>query len=250
MAYQQMAYLYDKLMEDAPYDRWLEFTLDLFQRSGKDIRTVADLGCGTGVITRKLAKEGYHMTGVDYSSDMLTHAEHSANKQNTPIRWLIQDLRELQGLRNMDAAISYCDVINYITSEAELLDTFTNIANILKSEGLFLFDVHSLSHVQHNFINQTFAEVMEDTSYIWFCTEGEHPGEMYHDLTFFTLDGSKYSRFDEFHHQRTYEINFYKECLMKAGFENIHVFADFSTEEESIHEDAQRIFFMASKRSG
>ncbi|OZU89908.1 SAM-dependent methyltransferase [Virgibacillus indicus] len=250
MAYQQMAYLYDKLMEEAPYDQWLNFTLEAFRNHGKNINTVADLGCGTGVITSRLANEGYRLTGVDYSADMLTYAEHTANEQNVSVQWLKQDLRELQGLENFDAAVSYCDVINYITAEAELEGAFNNIANILKAGGLFLFDVHSLFHVQHNFINQTFADVMEDTSYIWFCMEGDHLGEMYHDLTFFSLDGDKYSRFDEFHHQRTYPITFYIELLKKAGFENIKVYADFSTKEETIQEEAERIFFRATKRSG
>lgn len=250
MAYQQMAYLYDKLMEEAPYDQWLNFTQEAFHNSGKTINTIADIGCGTGVITSKLAKAGYQLTGVDYSGDMLTYAEHTANEQNISVQWLQQDLRELQGLENFDAAVSYCDVINYITAADELERAFNNIANILKPGGLFLFDVHSLFHVQHNFINQTFADVLEDTSYIWFCMEGDYPGEMYHDLTFFSLDGDKYSRFDEYHHQRTYSITFYKELLKNSGFENIRMYADFSTNEDSIHDEAERIFFTATKGSG
>lgn len=250
MAYQQMAYVYDRLMTDAPYEQWLAFTKEVFNRSGKQIKHVADLGCGTGQITALLAKEGYQMIGVDYSSDMLTYAEQKLSTEKLSIQWLNQDLQDLQGLANLDAAVSYCDVINYITSEEALATVFRGVANSLKPGGLFLFDVHSLYHVEHHLINQTFADVTDETSYIWFCSAGEAPGEMHHDLTFFTLDGEKtYRRFDEYHHQRTYAIEFYERLLTEAGFEISNSYRDFSLKQQNGNKTAERIFFVAEKRS-
>lgn len=249
MAYQQMAYVYDKLMRDAPYEAWTHFTLDAIEKSGKQVKEIADLGCGTGEITTKLAERGYVMTGVDYSSDMLAYAEHKASERNVSIQWLHQDLKELIGLADLDAAISYCDVMNYITEEEDLKQVFRRVADSLKAGGLFIFDVHAIKHVENNYVNQTFADVTDDASYIWFCSEGEKPGEMFHELTFFTLDGDRYARFDEYHHQRTYSINFYKKLLEEAGFENVNIYTDFSLKEQNINEQSERIFFIAEKRS-
>ncbi|MEC5422191.1 class I SAM-dependent methyltransferase [Virgibacillus sp. C22-A2] len=249
MAYQDMALLYDKLMAGAPYDQWIEFTHKVFEQSGKEFNAIADLGCGTGEITVKLAKAGYKMTGIDYSSEMLTYAEHKASEAKVTVQWLQQDLRDLDGLTELDAAVSYCDVINYITDEEEISSVFNRVAASLREGGLFIFDIHSLYHVEHHFINQTFADVMEDTSYIWFCMEGEQPGEMFHDLTFFSLDGDKYERFEEYHHQRTYSIKFYQRLLKDAGFNNLQVYGDFSLERNSLNEKTERIFFIAEKRS-
>lgn len=248
MAYKQMASLYDQLMVDAPYDEWTAFTLEAFRRSGKQITHVADLGCGTGEITKRLAKAGYTMRGVDYSPEMLAHADHKASKEQLMIQWLCQDLKELEGLTNLDAVISYCDVINYIVSETDLKLVFKNVADALKFGGLFIFDVHSLFHVEEHLINQTFADVTEDVSYIWFCSEGDQQGEMYHDLTFFSLSGNKYEKFDEYHHQQTYSKTFYEQLLKEAGFEHIKVYGDFSFNREDMHEEAERIFFIAEKR--
>ncbi|MGJ9457030.1 class I SAM-dependent DNA methyltransferase [Oceanobacillus sp. CF4.6] len=250
MAYQQMAYLYDQLMLNAPYGEWINFTEKLIKDSGKTVTKIADLGCGTGEITSRLAESGYHMTGVDYSTEMLTYAEHKASMKNHSIQWVHQDLITLEGLSQYDAAISYCDVINYITAPENLNKTFQNIADSLRAGGLFIFDVHSLYQVEEQYINQTFADVTEDASYIWFCTEGEERGEMFHDLTFFSRVDEKYMRFDEFHHQKTYPVDFYKKLLLNAGFENIKVYADFSLKENYIDENAERIFFLAEKRSG
>lgn len=245
-----MASLYDKLMMDAPYDDWVNFTEEAFKQSGKQINRIADLGCGTGEISTRLAMAGYTVSGIDYSVDMLTYAEHKASEDKLSIQWVHQDLKELEGLKNLDAAISYCDVINYIVSEKELRTVFKRVADSLKEGGLFLFDVHSLFHVQHHLINQTFADVTDEASYIWFCSEGENPGEMHHDLTFFSLDVNKYERFQEYHHQRTYSITFYQQLLKDAGFENINIYADFSLKKKNLNEKSERIFFIAEKRSG
>ncbi|ALX50550.1 class I SAM-dependent DNA methyltransferase [Lentibacillus amyloliquefaciens] len=248
MAYKQMADYYDFLMRDAPYDKWHDYTEKMIRETGKSVDTIIDLGCGTGQITTKLAQSGYQMIGVDYSSDMLSFAEQRAGKEKLPIQWLQQDLLTLSGIENQDMAISYCDVLNYITEEDDLRKVFNNIAAALKPGGLFIFDVHSLYHVRHNLMNETFAEVYDDISYIWFCFEGERDGEMYHDLTFFASKGDKYSRFDELHHQRTYPIEFYERLLNENGFLVQHIAGDFSPGHQ-IEADAERFFITAVKRS-
>jgi len=53
-----MGFLYDPFMKNAPYDKWLMFIREMIKKSGKDIHKIADLGCGTGEIAIKLAKEG------------------------------------------------------------------------------------------------------------------------------------------------------------------------------------------------
>ena len=121
MSYEQMAYYYDQLMQDAPYDQWQSFTEQMIHRCGKHVDSIVDLGCGTGQITTRLARSGYRMTGIDYSSAMLSIGQQRASAENIPVQWIQQDLRELDGIENQDMAISYCDVMNYITEENELL---------------------------------------------------------------------------------------------------------------------------------
>lgn len=244
-----MAFLYDQLMKEAPYDQWLAFTQAMIRKSGKSIESIADLGCGTGEITIKLASEGYQLFGVDYSAEMLTYAEQKARTKNVQVNWLHQDLRELQGLTNLDAVISYCDVINYITSESELRNVFQRIARSLKVGGLLMFDIHSVDYVTNHLINHSFTEVRDDMAYIWECIEGENHGEMFHDLTFFIREDEKYHRMNEYHHQYTYPIEVYKSILTEAGFENPVLYSDFSIENEKRSKKAERIFFVTEKKA-
>ncbi|WP_106497086.1 class I SAM-dependent DNA methyltransferase [Lentibacillus sp. Marseille-P4043] len=252
MAYQQLAYLYDQLMLDAPYDEWVAVTREIFKQSGKEeIKAVADLGCGTGKITSKLAKAGFDMIGVDYSEDMLSYAEQRASSAGLGVQWIHQDLRSLEGISGMDAVVSYCDVINYITTEEELETVFRHVANMLHEGGMFIFDVHSLYHVENHLVGETFAQVDDAISYIWFCSPGEATGDMYHDLTFFVSgDDDSYIRFDEYHHQCTFPIEVYRKLLQEAGFEIKNLYGDFSVEPESVSDSTERIFFAAEKRSG
>ncbi|WP_047981436.1 class I SAM-dependent DNA methyltransferase [Ornithinibacillus contaminans] len=249
MAYHQvMAELYDKLMEDAPYDKWVTFTeavLESYQVSGAK---VADFGCGTGEITVRLSENGYEVTGVDYSADMLAIAEQKGTAANQTIRWIHQDLRELAGISQMDVVVSYCDVMNYITAKEDVQQVFKNVNKALSDNGLFIFDVHSLHHVEQDLVDHTFADVTDDSSYIWFCYPGESEGEMYHDLTFYHLQKDHYVRFDESHHQRTYSVATYRQLLENSGFEILKICGDFSVEMAFSEENAERIFFIAQKK--
>jgi SAM-dependent methyltransferase len=248
MTYHLMAGLYDQFMEDAPYDKWFEFTESIINKYKVHPNKMIDLGCGTGEVTLKLAK-GYDITGVDFSTDMLTIAEQKASEENLQIKWIHQDLRELEGLSEFDFAFSFCDVMNYMTTKRDVQKVFENVSNLLKEKGLFVFDVHSLSHVEEALVGNTFADVTDDNAYIWNCFPGDVEGEMYHELTFFASNGDNYSRFDETHHQRTFPVAVYDDLLKKCNLEIVNIFGDFSIENEFSEENAERIFIVAQKRT-
>ncbi|HLR80602.1 MAG TPA: class I SAM-dependent methyltransferase [Bacillota bacterium] len=247
MTYDRLANVYDQFMSAAPYDQWTDVTEEIFKHFSHSTHTVIDLGCGTGEITARLAEKGYEMIGVDHSENMLTCAQHKANEKQLDIQWIHQDIRQLEGLNHLDAAISYCDVINYITSEREVKAVFGKANRALKEGGIFIFDVHSLYHVKNHLLERTFADVTDKQAYIWFCYQGDYEGEMFHDLTFFEQIGNSYRRYDEYHHQRTFPIAVYKQLLVESGFEVNHMFGDFSFNER-LHDQAKRIFFVAEKK--
>ncbi|WP_058307320.1 class I SAM-dependent DNA methyltransferase [Gracilibacillus massiliensis] len=240
MAYSKLAYIYDLLMDDAPYQEWQAF-VEHFVKDGK----MLDLGCGTGRLSDRFSRADFTVTGVDFSEDMLAFAQ----SQTTGVQYIQQDIRELEGMTDFDVVVSLCDVINYITNENDLEKVFQNVRVSLKEGGKFIFDVHSLKHFEEDMIGETFAEIYDDISYVWFCEAGEAPGSVEHDLTFFLQDeeSGKYERFDEQHSQRTFAVAIYQRLLEKAGFRDIQVYGDFSTELIDDVEKSERIFFVCSK---
>ncbi|MCA0982682.1 class I SAM-dependent methyltransferase [Halobacillus yeomjeoni] len=242
MSYRLMAQVYDQLMADAPYDLWVAFTRQMISRFNPDVKSILDAGCGTGEITHRLDGKGFSMTGVDLSEEMLTIAQ-----QKNPaadIQWIHQDITRLDGFAGLDCIISYCDVMNYVTDEESVKNAFSRAYNTLNDAGLFIFDVHSIEHIQHDLYGQTFAEVYDDVSYIWFCDPGESENSVTHDLTFFVQEGEKYQRFDEQHFQRGYTIDALKKWLSEAGFNINLISSDFSLESSST---GDRIFFVCQK---
>jgi SAM-dependent methyltransferase len=248
MSYEQFAYLYDELMQDAPYDEWVRFVkekLDQYQAGGKSL---LDLACGTGELSVRFAKEGFSVTGVDLSADMLAVAQAKAQAEGLQIPFFEQDMARLEGHEEFDIIGIFCDSLNYLQSNEDVIHTFTSAYNHLKDGGLFFFDVHSLYKISHVFTNQSFTLADEHLSYIWNSFAGDSPNSVEHELSFFILDEQtgKYDRFDELHFQRTYPVQQYSDWLAQAGFELLEVSADFENKEPQ--EKSERIFFIATKK--
>ena len=64
-SYELLAGCYDGLTADVDYEAWADYLERQFRRSRRPVRTVLDLACGTGSLTRVLAGRGYEMIGVD-----------------------------------------------------------------------------------------------------------------------------------------------------------------------------------------
>ncbi|WP_285765411.1 class I SAM-dependent methyltransferase [Peribacillus sp. SI8-4] len=247
MTYGRFAYVYDELMKDAPYEKWLMILTAKLEQYGIGGRKVLDLACGTGEMTVELAQHGFEVTGVDLSDEMLLVANEKAVELGLTIPLFQQNMAELEGLGQFDCVTIFCDSLNYLRDEADIVKTFSRVHEHLQEGGLFLFDVHSIYKMEEVFQNHTFAVSDDEVSYIWDCFPGEEPYSVEHELSFFVKDTQSglYDRFDELHYQRTYPVDQYKTWLQQAGFTVTEVMADL--EEASPVTETERILFIASK---
>ncbi|OCA91177.1 methyltransferase [Bacillus sp. FJAT-27225] len=248
MSYGRFAYYYDALMEDAPYSRWAEFAIKAIGFYGpKQERTLLDLGCGTGELSIRFAKDGFSVTGVDLSPEMLSVASSKAEEERVRIRFFEQDMSELDVPGQFGLCGIFCDSLNYLSSEEDVTSTFRRILDHLVPGGLLVFDVHSIHKVVQGFLNHSFSLNGDEVAYIWDSFEGEHPYSVEHEISFFVLDekSGKYDRFDEVHAQRTFPVETYTAWLQEAGFEVLDIGADFDFAPPS--SESERIFFIAKK---
>lgn len=247
MTYERFAYVYDELMKDAPYEKWLMILTAKLEQYGIGGRKVLDLACGTGEMTVELAQHGFDVTGVDLSDEMLLVANEKAVKLGLSIPLFQQNMAELEGLGQFDCVTIFCDSLNYLRDEEDIVKTFSRVHEHLKDGGLFLFDVHSIYKMEEIFRDNTFAVNGEEVSYIWDCFPGEEPYSVEHDLSFFVRDDESglYDRFDELHYQRTYPVEQYKKWLEQAGFTVSEILADL--EDAPLVAETERILFVASK---
>jgi SAM-dependent methyltransferase len=248
MTYREFAYLYDTLMEDVPYDRWVDWVNSLYSQYGSGGKKLLDLACGTGELSVRLSHAGFEVSGVDLSEDMLAVAQAKAGEAGVHIPFYHQDMTQMDSLGEYDVIGIFCDSLNYLQNSGEVAKAFTGVNEHLKTGGLFLFDVHSIHKMDHVFAQSPFTFIDEEISYIWNCFPGEQLHSVEHELTFFVLDDEtgQYARVDESHFQRTYEISEYKKMLHEAGFELLGITADFEQGEPG--PEAERILFAARKK--
>ncbi|WP_210366912.1 class I SAM-dependent methyltransferase [Bacillus sp. REN3] len=247
MSYEKFAYLYDELMQDVPYDNWLEIINANAKKYRVDGKNLLDLACGTGELSIKLARQGYKVTGADMSPDMLAVAKAKADAIPLPIDFFQQDMTELEELGEFDIVGIFCDSLNYLEDEHAVEKTFKGVHRLLKEGGIFLFDVHSVYKMEQIFTDASFTWTDEEISYIWNSFSGDDPLSVEHELTFFVRDekSGKYDRIDELHYQRTYPQDFYERMLDQAGFTRIEATGDYSMSQPG--PKAERIFFAAVK---
>ena len=108
-AYEGFASIYDIFMGDVDYDGWVEYIEKIWKKYKKEPKLIAELGCGTGNITGRLAKKGYDMIGIDISEEMLSVAREKAAEEGDDILYLLQDMTEFELYGTVDIILSLCD---------------------------------------------------------------------------------------------------------------------------------------------
>ena len=219
-AYRSFALVYDDFMEGVPYESWLRQTKEILLKKGISQGIVCDLGCGTGILTRGLAKEGYDMIGIDSSPDMLAAAVSREEETDSDILYLCQDLRRLDLYGTCRAMICRCDTINYILSLEELVQVFSLVNLYLDPGGVFIFDCNTVYKYREILGDSVFAENREEASFIWENHFDEETGINEYDLTLFIREKEgeeRFRRVEECYLQRAYSLSQLRYACERAG---------------------------------
>lgn len=280
-AYESFARVYDLFMDNVPYEEWSSYLTGLLREYGICGGTVAELGCGTGKMTRLLAAAGYDMIGVDNSEEMLEiarEAEYEADAWSAAEAWdeadetdepeeyaelgepdepdelpnggilyLLEDMRELELYGSVCAVVSVCDSMNYILEEADLREVFSRVHEYLEEDGIFIFDLNTVYKYRDLLGETTIAENREEGSFIWENYFDEESAVNEYDLTLYIReDGETYRRFEEVHYQRAYDLKTIGRLLADAGMELTAAYDAFT--KEPVRDDSERIYVVARPR--
>jgi 2-polyprenyl-3-methyl-5-hydroxy-6-metoxy-1,4-benzoquinol methylase len=108
-----------------------------------DARSVIDLGCGTGLLTRSLARPGRTVVGVDPSHTMLEYARRQPGAGS--VTWIHGDAAALAPTGTVDLVICSGNAIMHVTP-AQLSSSLTWVARALRRGGIFSFETRNPAH--------------------------------------------------------------------------------------------------------
>lgn len=240
-AYTGFATVYDRYMDNIPYDDWAQNIKVLFEKYNMPMEIVCDLGCGTGQMTRRLKEMGYDMIGIDVSYDMLMEA--MSQEDSDGILYLCQDMRSFELYGTVGAVISLCDSMNYLAGTDELLQVCKLANNYLDPKGLFIFDMKTDSYYK-KLGTGTIAENREEGSFIWENEYNPDTRDNYYYLTIYEEnEEGTFDRFEEEHMQHAFTVDEVKAAIKESGLELLQVL-DVSTMEAPT-EDSDRLYFIA-----
>lgn len=246
--YEEFAQVYDKLMKEIDYSKWSEYLQGLFLNANREINSVLEFGCGTGNITCNLADKGFEMTAVDLSESMLTVADEKAHGMGLKnIQFYLGDMSNFQIDQTYDAVISCCDCVNYLP-DLNALQSFIVCSHAsLKSKGLLLFDINTISKYKNIIKDNTYIYDIDDVFCAWENEPDYIKKEICFNLTFFSKNlNETYTRFDETQTQHMYTVDEINQCLTMIGFHEIKYF-DFGTSMQG-SDDEERIQIVAEKK--
>ncbi|MBZ5554480.1 MAG: class I SAM-dependent methyltransferase [Acidobacteriia bacterium] len=109
------------------------------------LRSVLDLGCGTGSFAIRMALRGLQVTGLDASHAALQLARQKAGKRRVAVDWIVGDMRSFVLARRFDLVTSVFNSVNHLLSGRDLDAMFTAVSRTLVPGGHFIFDLNHRS---------------------------------------------------------------------------------------------------------
>lgn len=244
--YAHLAGDYDRLTWDVDYRIWLRWYRRWFDRQTSPVETVADLGCGTGTLTCLLAQEGYAVTGIDLSPEMLTQAMDKALDLPEEQRPLLvcQSMEALALPEPVDAVVCSLDGINHLTQRSALTRTLKRVRQALKPGGLFLFDLLPLWELERR-DGQVYLDETEDTLCLWRAEWNPRRQSIHYGLDLFhTEDGVHWTRSQEEQLERSWTLEQLHERLTGTGFQVLSLTGEDGRSAPQVSDS--RVFYVCS----
>ena len=230
--YNVLAPVYDRLNDTVDYSLWADHIEKCFEKfsAGKKVRSVLDLGCGTGSMTVELARRGYDMTGLDISDEMLSVADNRAREAGLrDVLFVYGNMCAFELYGTVDAVVCCLDGINHLTHRDDLLSCFSLVANYLEDDGLFIFDVNTPYKFKTVYKDRDY--ILEDDG-IMCCWRNRlsKKGDIvdFYLTVFEELDDGTWTRNDGVERERAYGVKSIENALNSCGLELVNICADYN----------------------
>jgi len=130
-------------------------------------KSVAEIGCGTGRMTRSFARRFHTVLAVDISPEMQTQARGYLQSFSN-IRWVLSDGETLAGIESssVDFVFSYL-VLQHLPQKDLVIKCVHEMMRILGPGGVFLFQYNGSDRPTMNWKGRTISAILDR-----FCSIG------------------------------------------------------------------------------
>lgn len=204
-----------------------EFFLALLKKI--NVKTIADLGCGTGRLTTHFAEAGYQITAIDPNEEAIECAK--SKEYHGEVTWIVGDSTNLK-TSTYETIIMTANVAQVFLTEESWKNVVADAFRALKPGGHFIFDTRNpLAKVWKEWEKDTTPDVATDLVNgepleIWTQYEGLV------DDVFTFYETVKRTRTGEVVIHEKMQLKFRTqeaiyESLKKEGFSQIQVYGDW-----------------------
>lgn len=192
-------------------ESFAQLLLSWIQERGITVKSMLDLGCGTGVLCSVMQEHGIQTCGMDLSHGMIAMArEKYPNipfEQGNMITWKPE--------KSYDLVTSTCDALNHILDPEYVKKVFRNVYSYVNPGGYFLFDLLRAGEAEE-------CEPVDlgelDGKRLQF--QIYHPGENLVTLQTDLFEGDKLVNTEKIQ-ERIYDAKWIVTELKKAGFAEV-----------------------------
>lgn len=227
---------YEELMSHVPYSMWVGYYQLLQAQLGVEHRRLLDVCCGTGTVAGILASEGYQVTGVDLSADMISEAR----RLRPEIEFHVANAKDMDLGARFEGAYSFFDSFNYITEPDDLRLAIEQVARHLGPGGSLVFDMNTAYAFEKKMFDQKETRKSAPIRYDWVGEYDAGTKLIRVDMRF-ERNGAT---FEEIHWQRAYETDEILGWLELAGFGEVLVYDSYTLQPPRRKSD--RLHFAAS----
>lgn len=226
---------------------FFEFVFDSIARNR--VKSILDVGCGTGRHYIPLAQKGYSVTGVDQSQNMLDTLTKKAQAAEMKPDVFNKDMREIDFADEFDAIICMNTAFMYLLTDEDILQTLRAFRQALRPGGVAIIDIMNFLSLLGRY-KETMVErcVKDGITFEWAIRHSvdDVPAIWNHHEFGIIEDNGKTITYREVHRFRMLNYNEMRRFLCEAGFSDIRCFGN-PVDREEVGSQSIRLLFAAVK---
>jgi ubiquinone/menaquinone biosynthesis C-methylase UbiE len=148
LLYTELAWLYDRMYQKIfHYEEFFQMIRPYLERVRA--RRVLEAACGTGRLMAILEENGYEVTGLDLSEDMLRIAGTRCRG-----RLVRQDIRDIRFSETFDAVTCMGRSFTYMHTEEDVDKALASFNRVLRQGGMFVFDNFDAEKINFDYFSE------------------------------------------------------------------------------------------------